>query len=658
MLTRIPSIVLNSLSLIRKAVAPALFLLAVITSACQSPGDEDPSLLSASEADSTGIGSQSDTELLIRFSQIMDQDKRRLSELRTDSSRLDPIFQERSQLLYRADERLDSLEAAETSPEQVALVKHERQQLKGLLNFLLERRRAIHQQIRILTRKIEKQQEAIDFVMKGEMTNVLEITEDQVLMADTLAAPATLPDSTLQNSNAVISITNPNQYNWEVVEASRELEISQARFEVAKKRWMLVGQLLALNGDDLSVKQTSVQSTVEQIDQWNIALASLGSYLRKLQAADSAPELQRTIQSRIDETTRTKEEIAGRLSTDSTVLRNLQTRVERLSAIQAPLSTSVAGAARKVEQQSRWLEYLQSPFAPHSILSFVVNNGPRIILTLLLLFLAWAGGRWLAVSILRSFNFRRYPSKEDREERVETLSRAIRSGITIVVLFAGILSILSEFGIDVSVLLGGAAVFSLAIAFGAQSLVKDYFSGFMILTENQYRVGNVIRVNQISGVVEDITLRTTTLRDLEGVAHFIPHGQINTVSNLTHQWSRVALNIGIAYKENVDRVMEVIMEVAQEMRSDPTYQMLITTEPEMLGVDAFADSAVVIKVLIQTKPLKQWMVKREFLRRLKNRFDELGIEIPFPHRTIYHRDIPEGENSPLPSHNNSMNRDV
>jgi small-conductance mechanosensitive channel len=201
--------------------------------------------------------------------------------------------------------------------------------------------------------------------------------------------------------------------------------------------------------------------------------------------------------------------------------------------------------------------------------------------------------------------------------------------------------VLPEFGVDVTVLVGGAAVFSLAIAFGAQSLVKDYFSGFVILMEDQYRVGNVVEINNKSGLVEDISLRMTTLRDLEGIAHFIPHSQITTVSNLTHGWSRVVLDVSVAYKEDVNRVMEVLLELAREMRKEPQFGPLILDEPEMLGVDAFADSAVVIKFMVRTRPLKQWIVKRELLRRIKIRFDELGIEIPFPHRTLYHRGLDE-----------------
>jgi len=202
-------------------------------------------------------------------------------------------------------------------------------------------------------------------------------------------------------------------------------------------------------------------------------------------------------------------------------------------------------------------------------------------------------------------------------------------------IIAGILIFLSELGIDISVLLGGAAVFSLAIAFGAQSLVKDYFTGFIILSENQYRIGNVVKINDVSGLVEDMSMRMTILRDLEGTAHFLPHGEIKAVSNFTHSWSRAMLDINVAYKENVDRVMEVIMEVANELWMDPDFKDRIMREPELLGVDSLSDSAVTIKLLIQTQPMSQWAVKREYLRRIKNRFDELDIEIPFPHRKIY-----------------------
>ncbi len=159
----------------------------------------------------------------------------------------------------------------------------------------------------------------------------------------------------------------------------------------------------------------------------------------------------------------------------------------------------------------------------------------------------------------------------------------------------------------------------------------------MVLLEDQYGINDVVRIGSISGLVEHISLRTTVLRNLEGVVHFIPHGTITTVSNLTHGWSRALFDIGVAYKEDVDRVMQVLLDLGNELRQDATFGPLILDNPEMLGVDGLADSSVVLKFFMKTLPLQQWTVKREMLRRIKNKFDALGIEIPYPHQTVYHR---------------------
>jgi small conductance mechanosensitive channel len=152
-----------------------------------------------------------------------------------------------------------------------------------------------------------------------------------------------------------------------------------------------------------------------------------------------------------------------------------------------------------------------------------------------------------------------------------------------------------------------------------------------------YVVNDVVRVAGISGLVERITMRMTVLRDLEGCVHFVPNGQITTVTNMTHGWSRALFDVCVAYKEDVDRVMEVLLDIGKELRQDPQFASLILEDPTMLGVDAMAESAIVIKFYMQTRPLQQWTVKREMLRRIKRRFDELGIELPFPHRTVYLR---------------------
>jgi small conductance mechanosensitive channel len=166
-------------------------------------------------------------------------------------------------------------------------------------------------------------------------------------------------------------------------------------------------------------------------------------------------------------------------------------------------------------------------------------------------------------------------------------------------------------------------------------LVKDVINGFFILLENNFRVGDVIKVGDVAGLVERMSLRVTVLRDLEGRVHVIPNGSIDVVTNMTKEWSRVMLNVGVAYKEDVDQVMSILKEVGDELYKDPDFSPLIMEPLEVLGLDDFADSAIVIKVIMKTQPLKQWAVGRELRRRIKREFDERGIEIPFPHTTLY-----------------------
>lgn len=225
--------------------------------------------------------------------------------------------------------------------------------------------------------------------------------------------------------------------------------------------------------------------------------------------------------------------------------------------------------------------------------------------------------------------------ESDRILRMRTLSHLGYWLATIGLILAVVYMVLKELGVDVAPLLAGMGIMGLAFGFGGQYLIRDIITGIFILFEDQFHINHVIKVNDVAGLVEKITLRVTVLRDLQGSVIYIPNGEIKTVTNLTKEWSRALFNIGVAYKENVDHVMEVIKELGKEIKEDPYFGRLILKDLEMLGVDSFGDSSVNIKFMIQTIPIKQWEVGREFNRRLKNRFDELGIEIPFPHQTLY-----------------------
>lgn len=229
------------------------------------------------------------------------------------------------------------------------------------------------------------------------------------------------------------------------------------------------------------------------------------------------------------------------------------------------------------------------------------------------------------------------PSSE-AAKRVNTLFRLVRQGVRVAVLVIATLVVLKELGVDIGPVLAGAGILGLAVGFGAQNLVRDVISGFFFILENQVRVGDVAVINGTGGLVEKVNFRTIVLRDLAGTVHVFPNGTVTTLSNMTQEWSAYVFEIGVAYREDTDRVVEVLKRVGEGLREDATCGPLILEEMEIFGVDKFDDSAVVIKGRIKTRPIKQWQVGREFLRRVKRAFDEEGIEIPFPHRTFYFGD--------------------
>jgi len=266
----------------------------------------------------------------------------------------------------------------------------------------------------------------------------------------------------------------------------------------------------------------------------------------------------------------------------------------------------------------------------------IIGSSLRILLIIVLL---WLVMRFVKV-MLEGLEKRLLRGEEgaipsEAQKRSETIVRLLRQAAIIMMWLIGSLMVLRELGVEIGPILASAGIAGLAIGFGAQNLVRDVISGFFLIVENQVRVGDVAIVNGTGGLVEAVKFRTLVLRDLSGVVHVFPNGTINTLSNMTHDWSAYVFDIGVAYKEDVDKVIEVMKQVGREMREDPSFGPSLLEDIEVFGVDAFADSAVIIKGRLKTRPIKQWDVGREFRRRLKKAFDREGIEIPFPHRSLY-----------------------
>ncbi len=222
----------------------------------------------------------------------------------------------------------------------------------------------------------------------------------------------------------------------------------------------------------------------------------------------------------------------------------------------------------------------------------------------------------------------------EREKRVTTLSRMLGWTITTAVVGIAGLMILRELGVNITPILTGAGIAGLAVGFGAQNLVRDVISGFFLILEDQVRIGDVVVINGKAGLVESIRLRTIVLRDFDATVHVIPNGAITELSNRTKDYSYYVVDLGVAYKEDVDRVMATLREVGGGLETDPAFRDFILAPLEVVGVDAFADSAVVIKMRIKTVPRQQWVVGRELRRRIKKTFDERGIQIPYPHLAV------------------------
>jgi moderate conductance mechanosensitive channel len=239
---------------------------------------------------------------------------------------------------------------------------------------------------------------------------------------------------------------------------------------------------------------------------------------------------------------------------------------------------------------------------------------------------------WEAVGIYLSYILKQADDKN--QTRIKTLLPLIRNIVLSVfgLLFA--LVIMSEMGLNVAPFLAGAGVIGVAIGFGAQSMVKDFLTGFTIVLEDIIRVGDVVSLSGCTGVVEKITLRKIQLRDFAGIVYTIPFSQITTIQNMTKNFSYYPLEIGVAYKESIDQVMQIMRRIDTEMRSEQTYETMMLEPIDIVGVERFEDNAVIIKARMKTAPIKQWDVGREYNRRLKMAFDTEGIEMPFPQRVI------------------------
>jgi len=278
------------------------------------------------------------------------------------------------------------------------------------------------------------------------------------------------------------------------------------------------------------------------------------------------------------------------------------------------------------------------------VTDWLLQHGIRILIILLVGTGLWFALKKLLPPLLRRAvaRTREKESKAGMEKRTRTLLNVFMGVGKIVIGIVIIFMILDELDVPIVPALTGLGIAGVAVGFGAQYLIRDLIAGIFIIMENEYRVGDVVRVADVAGLVEEVNLRKTVLRDLDGIVHHVPNGEIRVASNFTRHWARAHLNISVAYKEDLDRVMAILKKIWEEMSQDPNWgEFMISKTPTVLRVDNFGDSGITIKLVGETLPIKQWDVMGELRRRIKKVFDEQGIEIPWPHTKVFFGNSPE-----------------
>lgn len=460
-------------------------------------------------------------------------------------------------------------------------------------------------------------------------------------------SPPTLPSAGEKASTTQLPVTDPKLASVTgnllkpkpdpkaLSEATQTATKTAEEAAVAESEAASVTERLDLFKSSIALQRQLKEFGRKKVDTAEDALRELNDELtRRLAAGKSIEDLADQIGEAQDRLREAKVESRGY----STRLDELQTELSGLQDEQMSAWNAAEIKRKEAEKAQSAVDQLNNPFSTRNLLRWFGRHGTVVLIiisvvTMILHLSRKLEGRFISLLAGRS----RRGGYDERTNRARTLVTVLQNLVRTVAVAVGLFMALDEIGLPIGPLLGGAAVIGLAVAFGAQSLIKDYFTGFMVLMEQQYVINDVIKIGDVTAQVERITLRMTVLRDLEGRVHFIPHGQIDKVTNLTHGWSRAVFDISVAYKEDIDRVIEELTALAGELARDPHFGAMILEEPQMSGVDSLGDSGVVVRFAIKTRPLRQWDIKREMLRRIKKRFDEVKIEIPFPHQTLYLR---------------------
>lgn len=534
----------------------------------------------------------------------------------------------------------DDATASTQTDEKLRLLQTERALAKEKFDLAIAARKTAQERITTLEAKTVQDKQALD-KLKGIGPPPVE-TEQPAPMTSTVPEAGQPAPPIAGGASQLETTKNAEKKKTPETKAERE-----ARRDVEKKEKALADleqdleklaetkslleQNITLESQTLETSRKQYDNLAKELDTAEIAFGE------RLAAGALADELQQ-LRQRVSETRQ-------QMSVSRSAIRQSTDRLATLRNQLLTLQNEETALVKQTDELRRQAEAAKRSEFFVKVQQYIVVTGPKVLATMIVMFILWTFVKLVCARAKKWIERDAAGTKAERKHRSQTLIGVFQNTGNLAIVVGGVLMMLDAAGVPIAPLLGGAGVVGLAVAFAAQSLIKDYFCGFILLLENQFRLGDVITINDMTGTVERITLRITVLRNTDGHVFYVPNGQITAVKNSTTDWARVVLDVGVAYKEQIDQVIDVLMEIATEFQMDADNSEIVLGAPEMFGVDALADSSVVVRLGIRVRPDKQWAVRRELLRRIKSRFDELGIEIPFPQQTVHHR-MQEGEAVP------------
>jgi len=662
-----PALLLGAALLVGSAAAVAQPLPGPETAESEGGGEVPTASTSPTAEDERPLAERaprefSDAERLLRMQQVVASDEAKLERLRTDlASRrvfLDQLTGQMATYQGTHDELQARLRDVEPGSDEEARLqagvarlerRYELFNRHATLTFKAEE--ALRKQIAGLESKIETDREALAFFRGGQPTEgeppaavagpSPDRAEPSAPRAGISIAPGvSIPEAPEASTGGTRDSLLPE--TAEQIAARQDLEQKQREARFAEEAVVTFVQRLEALEDQAELERVLLQTDEE-------ALQNLADYVRFLQdtreellAAGGAEDELATLELQRARSGAELERVEAEVARRRAEVDTLEERRAYARGEQERVSAVAEARREEAEAARKWVVWIESPLYPGNLARWAVERGPRVLAVLLLAGFILVVLRVSLRRIARVVVTKSRKARSSAVNRADTLALSFQSLATTLILAACVLLVLQEAGLDVKTVLGGAAILGVAIAFGAQNLMRDYFTGFMMLLEDQYELGDLVTIGSITGTVERVNMRVTMLRDLEGRVHFIPNGQIGSLTNRTYDWARALVDIPVGPEEDVDRVMALLVEVAQELKADPEWADEVVDEPQMLGVDKFTESGVVVKLMLKTHPERMFPLRRELLRRIKKAFDAAGIEPGFPVRVMRDRTRSEG----------------